>query len=290
MSENSEKEKLERLSRVSWVAVVIALSVGSIFAIAFLPTSSLLPIAVALLVTIIIIQITEIRERSSINRVIGIYEQVRKDEDLHKMLSEITTSYFKVKDVIGHARYKQQAKNLIEKCRDGLNALSLGRLEVPAEGEASFTIELVSECRKELLAVSYKDEEWWSDALGEKYLEKHKEFINNKGRAERVFIIQGSPKGDGLSKLRETLDKQASLGISVYTVYEEGSSPLPEVLRRDFVIYDDKYVRTAEFESGIVRRATLSVNSADITLAKQMFEELRARSRPWQPAVGGNPR
>ena len=137
--------------------------------------------------------------------------------------------------------------------------------------------------------MSYKDEDWWNGTLGEKYLEKHKELIEkNKDckdcHVERVFIVQGAPTGAGLSKLQNTLNKQTSLGISVYTVYEEGTIPLPEQLRMDFVIYDDIYVRTGAFESGTLRKAILSVNPVDINGAKRKFEELKAWSTLWKPA------
>lgn len=86
-------------------------------------------------------------------------------------------------------------------------------------------------------AVSYQDDLFWNSPEGASLLEAHKE-INEKGgvKSRRVFIVEGeSPE----LTVRLNIQKQNHIEVRVINK-DRLAGQKPE----DFVIYDDKFVRT----------------------------------------------
>jgi hypothetical protein len=212
----------------------------------------------------------ELRERSQTARLLAVLEKARGDNWLIGHLESIVADYADIA-ASGDTLFATRAKEHLVNAVGAISETAEGHIDVQPHQESVFTIRLVTECAKTMDAISFQDEEWWSNPLGHEYLERHKVILGHGVKIRRVFVMPQD--AEACSRLTHAAETQRNIGIDVRTIPE--TDLLPEQ-RHDLVIYDRRYVRWGA--TGEPRAARLSRNSDDIARASNIFEDAWLRS------------
>jgi len=171
-----------------------------------------------------------------------------------------------------HPFFKRRAADALFRLSGDLSTLASGRYTCTPEEELQLTKEVLSAdtCCNSLKAVSYQDEAWWESTHGEVYLNKHSALAAAQPSLmiQRIFVA----KNPGDSRLRKVLEAHERVGIKPIVLEEE---LVPADLRRDFVLYDSKLLRTAEkIESGVAKSALFSTVQGEVAKAEREYNTL----------------
>lgn len=156
-----------------------------------------------------------------------------------------------------------------------MKSMGQGVLRCRPDEEPRLTKLAVRDCKQHLRAVSYQNDGWWGGADGDRYLELHRGLLNDGVQMTRIFISDHP-----MDAFEQTLRRHQQLQIETYVL---PISEVPEMLRQDFVVYDDALLRRAlseEFDIG--KRAEFTDEQVDVMQALDDFNEILeiARSNP----------
>src|SRR5262249_37758951 len=148
--------------------------------------------------------------------------------------------------------------HLLDVC-GGLSATAHGTYRCEEQEEARLTNDILRFCRSGLKAVSYQDEKWWSSSYGAAFVKLQKEARQRGLSIVRIFIVRRAdevadpkekPSDDDLRKI-ESLLSDTSLHSATFRV---SLADVPDAYRRDFVIYDDAVLKSADFIPGKIEK------------------------------------
>ena len=219
----------------------------------------------------------ELRERSQTARLLSLLENARGDNWLISHLEQLVADHVEImtsEDTLFSERAREHIVDVVGKMSD----IAEGHIDIQPLQESVFTIKLVDKCDRALDAISIQDDEWWSSPLGHEYLERHKLLLKRGGRVRRVFVLPNDE--NKRRRLVSAMAAQRDLKIDVRSIAETKLRPEH---RKDFVIYDDRYVRWGL--TGEPRAAQLSRNPDDIAEARNIFDDAWLRARDGTDAV-----
>lgn len=162
-----------------------------------------------------------------------------------------------------------------------------GDKEVAAEDELRFAVASVRLCERIMRTISYKEEDWWKSHAGHEYLEEQRKLLARGAKIERIFIVPGTDGPENLIDLTDIFDRQSSLGVDVFFVYEHEIPKGYFAWVQDFILYDDKLLRvstTVPAHGVLGRTAEIHTLPEMIRRGLQWFNGLRALSTPWTAA------
>ena len=153
---------------------------------------------------------------------------------------------------------------------EDFGAMTSGTIRYSAEQEPELTQNAVSQTKRQISAVSYQDEEWWLGSQGQNYLRVHAEALTRGIRIARVFLVPL----DRQVALTRTFQSHLDLRIETFVLDPDDVN---ELLRSDFVVYDDLLLRTGRpIDTPSERKgAVFTDDKALIRQALKDFRELR---------------
>lgn len=155
------------------------------------------------------------------------------------------------------------------------------------EEEARLTNDVLGVCTKGIRAVSYQDERWWSSANGKAFVKLQKEARRRGLSIVRIFIVRKRTDFTDADWSAECLSEDDLNNVNALladadlhnATYKIELAAVPKEYRRDFVVYDDVVVKSAESISGRTeKRARFTINPSLVEQAIADFETLRALS------------
>jgi hypothetical protein len=173
------------------------------------------------------------------------------------------------------------ADRLTTLCREmglALRDLSAGEITVNPDGEIMFAIDCLALASKSLKAVSYEEDEFWTQPQGERYFQEQKALLAKDGfEIRRLFVVKSDASPDLKEAYRKVIEEQLTARISVGVIQLPATERLASKLE-DFVVYDESYVRYAHADAmnddrGLAKTATLSL---DRQLAERYLELFRS--------------
>ncbi len=148
-----------------------------------------------------------------------------------------------------------------------MKSMAQGVLRCRPDEEPRLTKLAVRDCKQHLRAVSYQDESWWGGPDGDRYLELHQSPLEEGVQMTRIFLSDHP-----ISHFQQTLKRHKKLKIETYVLPVE---EVPEMLRQDFVIYDEALLRRALSEDfDIGKRAEFTDEQLDVMQALDDFNEI----------------
>lgn len=169
--------------------------------------------------------------------------------------------------------FEQQLRYLYREGLGEWDELKRGRLIIKEDREIKFTSAALSLARSTLRAVSYKEQQFWTDPEGREYLRRQKERIEHGLSITRIFLLPKNDIPEQAPVIREHLTAGVNARVVVLTEYDEEKA-------EDFNLYDDRYVRSARsFDwAGRRKRATLSISTFEFEEYENIFDELYDKS------------
>lgn len=197
-------------------------------------------------------------------------QEVFKVGECESELRKVVGSLIRTKEN-RHPFFFDRAQEQVRELRTTLATVESGQYACKEDEEPLLTRDIVSACTSSLEAVSFQDEPWWKSAVGQVYLDRHRQLksTNANFRMVRVFLFK---YGDGIpAELADILRQHLELGVETYLLDPEA---VPEEYRRDFVIYDNCFVRNAELVSpGQLGKQAEFVDSPDaVRRARSAFD------------------
>ena len=165
--------------------------------------------------------------------------------------------------------------------RGFFDAVGRGEAFVDAAREQAMALESVGECQHLICALSYREDDWWPSEEGSAYLAEQRRFLEAGGTIQRVFVIARDATPAERAQTTANVREQVQLGIAASLIDENALRADALLWIQDFVLYDDRLLRTTETvpRSGREgRTAQGTVDPALIPRGRAWFEELRAIS------------
>ncbi len=140
--------------------------------------------------------------------------------------------------------------------------------------ELTLITELIGIASKNVDAVSFGDEEFWSRPEGANYLAETARAVKKRGlKVVRIFVLTA----EQIRLQRDSILTHRAAGIECYIL----DPPVQvQMDKEDFVIYDNKMVRYARAlpQSGLLKTAYLSVVPGDLASYRNRFQQMKRRS------------
>lgn len=170
-----------------------------------------------------------------------------------------------------------RTERIFEQAVNSHRELSQGVLIIDDEHKELNTNELLLRtlARKEIKAVSFEDEEFWGAPEGQEFLNAHEELIKTRGiRVRRLFVLDRP-----VDEYKQTLLNQIACGVEVKTITRDKAV---RVKLEDFVIYDDKIMRTGYVAPDAGSRAGLHKYACVTWQAKRLGPYIEAFESLWR--------
>jgi len=140
--------------------------------------------------------------------------------------------------------------------------------------ELTLITELIGIASKNVDAVSFGDEEFWSRPEGANYLAETARAVQDRGlKVVRIFVLTA----EQIRVQRDSILAHRKAGIECYILDPQVQVQMD---KEDFVIYDNKVVRYARAlpQSGLLKTAYLSVVPGDLASYRNRFQQMKRRS------------
>jgi len=174
--------------------------------------------------------------------------------------------------------FVQRAEHLLSQTSDQLSQIENGVFDCGPDEELKLTKQALGAgyCQSKLMAISYQDEAWWGSAHGRMYLSLHKTLKSNNPELSmiRIFIVDKVIP----DALKAAIKANIDVGVNVKVITKD---KVPDDYREDFVIYDNRLVRTAGAPTTgfIGKTARFSKNSGLISEFTDRFEILNQSAK-----------
>jgi hypothetical protein len=243
---------------------------------------NLLQIAVGILVGVATLQLGELWQIHARTPRMSRLEGVLSDEVLFKHVETLLDANSAIEEISRHQGsmaefFRKERQRCLGRALFTLEELKLGRIRInDPDTQYQFAVDLAGAAKKKIETVSYRDEEFWTLAAGERYLQHNEALTGQKGTVERVFIYEDE---DSVLQQRDVVRRHIAKKVTAYIL------PVNRVTdgdRKDYVIYDDRFVRYAETVGvdGSRKTATLDVNELKVEEYRVQFRNLVNRSIP----------
>lgn len=166
---------------------------------------------------------------------------------------------------------QNQVVDRLSEFADDFRVMTSGTIRSAADEEPSLNQVALQQTRRQLLAVSYQDEEWWLGVNGQEYLRAHEEALSRGITIERIFLVPL----DKRFALKETFRRHLALGIETFVLAPDD---VDELYCRDFVVFDDLLLRTGQppvHPESDRKRVAFTDDKAFIRQALKDFRSLR---------------
>jgi hypothetical protein len=218
-------------------------------------------------------------------------EEALIDEQLYKNLDRIITSSGRLTARLSQGPdcgflFEARKAECLAGAANVMDQIAAGRLIVSDPDQSDkLAVDLATLARTSMLAISYRDEDFWGSEAGESYLKQNKRLIDKKGEVQRIFVL-GSDQM--IQRLKPIIDRHTRLGVKTFLLPPVKQTPADH---EDFVVVDDAYVRHAEPVefAGSRKRATLTVEPVDVTRYVAKFQEMLARCQSAEAYFGTGP-
>ena len=233
-------------------------------------------------VAILVVQVGEVlRHEASAEKLVSLERALDEKETFSRVNKQL--DYLDSIDgvVAEHPKLRPFAEEVLAQSFSQLNtkldALSKAAVVVDqVHRELTINKDFLEQLPDEFVhAVSYEDETFWDEPQGRDFLDAHRSIIKKGRKIKRIFIL----KKDKAKDQSATIRVQYELGVECSIVYEEKLQPM---YCRDFVLYDDKYVRFGETimytHENALKKATLSADETLVADYAEKFAFLAAQS------------
>ena len=271
------------ISRVSLAGMSILIGLVMSILCAYVGHHDLLQDTIAgVVVAILVVQVGEVFRHEGTADKVASLERAMEDNESYKKIVFQLDQFAAIEAVLSqHPKLKNFTEEVIEQTYAQLNAKleALGKGQIVIDqGHRELTSNkhfLLALPNEFVHAVSYEDETFWDEPAGQDFLDAHKVLLRQGKRVKRIFILkEAESKGQS-----SVIKVQVDLGIDCWIIIEEH---LDSQFRRDFVLYDDKYVRYGETlmhgRENVLKRATLLSQAVAVEEFAEKFAFLEANS------------
>lgn len=224
------------------VAIVVWLIVGLV------SKDALTALIVAMLALTITLLAQIIRNLDSTLEFVRGFKNLLDDKDLCKSIKNLEEKYFDMKES-NDKLLIDEAKHQVITTINEIAKNTYPELRLPKGSDNVVLNKLIKRTNKSFKAVSYKDEDFWTDQVEvEKYLKSNLELQKRLGRenAERIFVLRETDPRYNNNFYESILKKHkhSLTEMKLLTVKEEKLKDVQnEKLLAEFVIYDGNTVR-----------------------------------------------
>jgi hypothetical protein len=294
--------------RVQYVATLsVAFGLVGAVAISLLTHDVALGIVGGAIISLVSLHISQMNQSLSLPPKIAKLEPALNDEELYGFLvAAVTTRSAAASLAEEHGPASELLRNhlhtLFKRAEDAFKQLQGGRIVVEDGNEIPFANACVPLFDHRMRAVSYKEDRFWGQAQGTKYLRKQTEHARAKGaKITRIFIL---PEAD-IAGWEERIKAQCDAGVETRVLPLERLTDTP-IEPEDFILYDEDYVRHAISLDlgGLKKVATLSLHLDEVHKyegwwetwydmsdpARKHFPHWPEEPRSWWARLGRGPR
>lgn len=204
------------------------------------------------------------------------FERLAKFNDVMGAITQTRLLHPDLSDLI-----QWRTDRLFDQALEAHAELSGGIIVIDDEHKELNTNEILLRtlAKREIKAVSFEDETFWSSPEGREFLTAHQEIIQRRKVTVRRLFVLSQP----VETYRSTLLKQVAAGVEVKTISPDRTPPVkPE----DFVIYDESILRTGYSRpdapaGGLHKFACITWQKRRVDSYIEAFDSLWRRAEPF---------
>lgn len=205
------------------------------------------------------------------------FNRIAKLNDVMGKIYEARLTHPDLNDLI-----RWRVGRLFDRAIHSHTELSTGLIVIDDENKELNTNEvfLRNLAEREIKAVSFEDEVFWSSPEGAEFLRAHEQVIQSKRiKIRRIFVLERP-----VDEYQKTLEKQLEVGVEVKTISREKAQ---KVKLEDFVLYDNRFMRTGYQppdvgpHDGMHKFASLTWQAARLEPYVEAFDSLWRQGLPF---------
>ncbi len=275
------KRLIKRPIVITGILVSIAISVFMIL----MRQDTVLSFGVGLLSAILTLLLEILNEQQAsearLLESLGLSPRALESPLIHEVVKKATHCLAQLETKFRDSLVSEHFQRATEEYLEQLDGLSLGRVRLSPSPSENWIMaaRLVDRAHKSGKAVAYGElHEQWNRDYNRAYWEANHRALQRGVKITRIFMM---PEKD-IASLKEVLEEQEKSGIDVYVAIEER---VPPNLKKDFAIWDDKYLGYSEVTAtGEIAKGFISINELDVREAERWFENLLHYSRSFSPS------
>jgi hypothetical protein len=207
---------------------------------------------------------------------LGLNPKILGSPPIHEVVKRATHCLVALETQLRDSLASEHFQRVTGEYLEQLDSLSIGRIRLSPSPSENWIMaaKLIDRARKSGKAVAYGElHEQWDRDYNRVYCEANHRALQRGVKIARIFII---PERE-IADLEEVLEEQEKSGVDVYVAIEER---VPLNLKKDFAIWDDKYLGWSEVTAtGEIAKGFISIGEMDIKEAERWFEHLLHYSR-----------